>query len=36
GIYPLDDSGVALALLEQSLPIRLDYHGPYWVSIASR
>ncbi|HIE1318388.1 FecR family protein [Pseudomonas aeruginosa] len=36
GIYPLDDSGAALALLEQSLPIRLDYHGPYWVSIASR
>ncbi|MDX1898996.1 iron dicitrate transport regulator FecR, partial [Pseudomonas aeruginosa] len=36
GIYPLDDSGVALALLEQSLPIRIDYHGPYWVSIASR
>ncbi|MGC3506809.1 iron dicitrate transport regulator FecR, partial [Pseudomonas aeruginosa] len=36
GIYPLDDSGVGLALLEQSLPFRIDYLGPYWVSIASR
>ncbi|MWW02938.1 iron dicitrate transport regulator FecR, partial [Pseudomonas aeruginosa] len=34
--YPLDASGAALALLEQSLPIRLDSPGPYWVSIASR
>lgn len=36
GIYPLDNSGMALALLEQNLPIRINYHGPYRVSVASR
>lgn len=29
GICPLDDSGTALALLEQSLSVRVDCHGPY-------
>ncbi|BAP45399.1 histidinol dehydrogenase [Pseudomonas sp. StFLB209] len=33
GIYPLDDTDLSLRLLQRSLPIRVDYHTPYWVSI---
>lgn len=36
GIYPLDDSDRSLQLLERSLPIRVRYHSPYWVSIEPR
>lgn len=36
GIYPLDDSDRSLQLLERSLPIRVSYHSPYWVSIEPR
>ncbi|AZF65064.1 FecR domain-containing protein [Pseudomonas sp. LBUM920] len=36
GIFPLDDSQRALQLLAQSLPVQVDYHSPYWVSIERR
>jgi transmembrane sensor len=36
GLYPLDDSDRTLQLLERSLPIRVTWHNPYWVSIAPR
>lgn len=36
GIYPLDDTDRALQLLSRSLPVQIDYHSPYWVSIDVR
>ena len=36
GLYPLDDSDRTLQLLERSLPIRVTWHNPYWVSIDAR
>ena len=36
GIFPLDDSQSALQLLAKSLPVQIDYHSPYWVSIERR
>jgi transmembrane sensor len=36
GLYPLDDSDRTLQLLERSLPIRVTWHNPYWVSIEPR
>lgn len=33
GLYPLDDSDRTLQLLERSLPIRILWHNPYWISI---
>nr|WP_315446972.1 FecR family protein [uncultured Pseudomonas sp.] len=36
GLYPLDDSDQTLQLLEHSLPIRVTWHNPYWVSIEPR
>jgi len=36
GLYPLDDSDRTLQLLERSLPIRVTWHNPYWVSIQPR
>lgn len=36
GLYPLDDSDRTLQLLERSLPIRVKWHNPYWVSIEAR
>jgi transmembrane sensor len=36
GLYPLDDSERTLQLLERSLPIRVTWHNPYWVSIDAR
>ncbi|AZC19309.1 MULTISPECIES: FecR domain-containing protein [Pseudomonas] len=36
GLYPLDESDRTLQLLERSLPIRVRYHSPYWVSIEPR
>lgn len=36
GLYPLDDSDQTLQLLERSLPIRVTWHNPYWVSIERR
>lgn len=36
GLYPLDDSDRTLQLLERSLPIRVHYHSPYWVSVEPR
>ncbi|MGN2438264.1 FecR domain-containing protein [Pseudomonas syringae] len=36
GIYPLDDTDRALQLLSSSLPVQIDYHSPYWVSIDMR
>ncbi|MFW9078621.1 FecR domain-containing protein [Pseudomonas sp. P2757] len=36
GLYPLDDSDRTLQLLERSLPIRVTFHNPYWVSIETR
>lgn len=36
GLYPLDDSDRTLQLLERSLPIRVTWHNPYWVSIGAR
>ncbi|MBJ9975138.1 FecR family protein [Pseudomonas sp. S75] len=36
GRYPLDDTDRALQLLASSLPLRVDYHSPYWVSIDLR
>ncbi len=36
GLYPLDDSDRTLQLLERSLPIRVTWHNPYWVSIEAR
>lgn len=36
GLYPLDDSDRTLQLLEHSLPIRVTWHNPYWVSIDAR
>ena len=36
GIFPLDDSQGALQLLAKSLPVQIDYHSPYWVSIERR
>jgi transmembrane sensor len=36
GLYPLDDSDRTLQLLERSLPIRVTWHNPYWVSVDAR
>ena len=36
GIFPLDDSQSALQLLAKSLPVQIEYHSPYWVSIERR
>lgn len=36
GIFPLDDTDRALQLLAGSLPVKIDYHSPYWVSIDVR
>ncbi|QJP95944.1 FecR domain-containing protein [Pseudomonas fluorescens] len=36
GLYSLDDSDRTLQLLERSLPIRVTWHNPYWVSIEAR
>jgi len=36
GLYSLDDSDRTLQLLERSLPIRVIWHNPYWVSIEAR
>lgn len=36
GLYPLDDSDRTLQLLERSLPIRILWHNPYWISIEPR
>lgn len=36
GIFPLDDTDRALQLLAGSLPVRIDYHSPYWVNIDVR
>ncbi|MCU0091147.1 FecR family protein [Pseudomonas koreensis] len=36
GLYPLDDNDRTLQLLERSLPIRVTWHNPYWVSIEAR
>ncbi|UQS16058.1 FecR domain-containing protein [Pseudomonas sp. HS6] len=36
GLYPLDDSDRTLQLLERSLPIRVTWHNPYWVSVEAR
>ena len=36
GIFPLGDSQSALQLLAKSLPVQVDYHSPYWVSIERR
>ncbi|WP_082648972.1 MULTISPECIES: FecR domain-containing protein [Pseudomonas] len=36
GIFPLDDTGSALQLLASSLPVQVDYHSAYWVSIDLR
>jgi transmembrane sensor len=36
GIFPLDDSQSALQLLAKSLPVQIDYHSAYWVSIERR
>ncbi|WP_409318605.1 FecR domain-containing protein [Pseudomonas sp. KCJK9016] len=36
GLFPLDDSDRTLQLLERSLPIRVTWHNPYWVSVEAR
>lgn len=36
GLFPLDDSDRTLQLLERSLPIRILWHNPYWISIEPR
>jgi len=36
GIFPLDDSDSTLQLLAKSLPVQVDYHSAYWVSIELR
>ncbi|TFY94997.1 FecR family protein [Pseudomonas nabeulensis] len=36
GIFPLDDTNSALQLLAKSLPVQIDYHSAYWVSIELR
>ncbi|MFJ2483045.1 FecR domain-containing protein [Pseudomonas sp. NPDC087598] len=36
GLYSLDDSDQTLQLLARSLPIRVIWHNPYWVSIDPR
>ncbi|WP_296259574.1 MULTISPECIES: FecR domain-containing protein [unclassified Pseudomonas] len=36
GIFPLDDTDRALQLLAGSLPVKIDYHSPYWVNIDVR
>lgn len=36
GVFPLDDTGSALQLLAESLPVRIDYHSAYWVGIDLR
>ncbi len=36
GLYFLDDSERTLQLLERSLPLRVRYYSPYWVSIEPR
>lgn len=33
GIYPLDDSDLALQVLQDSLKLRITYRSAYWVSI---
>ncbi|HWK53892.1 MAG TPA: FecR domain-containing protein [Hyphomicrobiales bacterium] len=36
GAFPLDDIEASLDLLEQSLPLRINRIGPWWVSITAR
>ncbi len=36
GVYPADDSDRALAMLEQSLPIRVRRTLPWWVTVEAR
>jgi transmembrane sensor len=36
GIFPLDDTDSALQLLAKSLPVQIDQHSAYWVSIDRR
>ena len=34
GVFPLDDTDLALSMLTQTLPIRIQRSTPYWVSIS--
>ena len=36
GVYPIDDTDRALAMLEQSLPIRLRRPLPWWTTVEAR
>ena len=36
GVYPLDDTDRALATLEESLPVKLEWTTRYWLSVQPR
>ncbi|WP_245587225.1 FecR domain-containing protein [Comamonas composti] len=36
GVYPLDDTDLALATLAQALPVRIDSLTRYWVTVNAR
>lgn len=36
GVYPLDDTDLALSTLAQALPVRIDRVTPYWVTVRAR
>lgn len=36
GTYPLRDTDQVLAMLEQALPIRVERHFPWWVTVVPR
>ena len=36
GAFPLDDTGRALALLENTLPVRVESTTRYWISVRAR
>jgi len=36
GVYPLDDTELALATLAQALPVRVDRVTRYWVTVRAR
>lgn len=36
GTYPLKDTDLILGKLEQTLPVRVTYRTPYWVTVTAR
>ncbi|WP_243397835.1 FecR domain-containing protein [Herbaspirillum robiniae] len=36
GVFPVNDTGLTLALLEQTMPVRMQYFTRYWVKVVPR